>query len=82
MCYDVGAMNPVKLVPDQIRKTLYRMRDLHDDQRALVASALEDLMRQHGEIWPQDLQRTLQHLRAEYKISEIEEKEVFSAIFP
>lgn len=75
-------MNPVKSTPEQIKKLLYGLHDLHDDQRALVGAALEDLMRQHGEIWPQDLQRTLQRLRTQYKISEVEEKEIFSAIFP
>ena len=75
-------MNPVKLTHDQVKKLVYGLRSLDDGQRALITEALGELSRQHGEIWPEGLHRALRHLRAEFKISEIDEKAIVSAIFP
>jgi 5-methylthioribose kinase len=75
-------MKPVKLSPEHLKKLVHGIKSLDEDQRALVEQALSELTRQHGEIWPEDLHRSLQHLRAEYKISEIDAKSVVSAIFP
>ena len=75
-------MPSLKLTPDEIKKRLYAIRDLHDDKRVLLGAALGDLMRQHGEIWPEDLKRALEALRLAYKITDVEEREVVSALFP
>jgi hypothetical protein len=82
MWYDGDGMQPIKLSPEQAKKLLYGLHEtLDEDQRALILEALEALMRGHGEIWPQDLQRALRQLRAEFKISETEEKAVTRAVF-
>lgn len=75
-------MNPAKLTHDQGKKLAYGLHALHDDQRALVVATLDDLMRQHGEIWPEDLKRALRHLRETFKLSETEAQTVFEAVFP
>jgi hypothetical protein len=75
-------MKPAKLTSEELRKLVYGLHGLHDDQRALIKATLEDLLRQHAEIWPEDLQRALRRLREEFKISEAEAKTVVSAIFP
>lgn len=75
-------MNPVKLSHEEVKKLVYGLHGFHDSQRALIKATLEDLMRQHAEIWPEDLHRALRHLREEFKISEAEAKTVVSAIFP
>ena len=82
MWYDGRTMHPAKLSPEQAKKLLYGLHEtLTEDQRALIAQTLEALMRGHGEIWPQDLQHALRQLRAEFKISEAEEKAVTRAVF-
>lgn len=74
-------MKPVKLTHEQVKHLLYGLKGLDGDQRALIETTLLDLSRQHGEIWPEDLHRALQHLRTEYKISETDAKAIVSAIF-
>lgn len=74
-------MNPVKLTEEHVKKLLYGLKSLDVAQRALVKETLVALGREHGEIWPADLHRALQHLRAEFKISEIDARAVEAAVF-
>ena len=75
-------MQPVKLTHERIKKLVYGLKSLNEDQRALVETTLGDLSRQHGEIWPKDLHEALRHLRSEFKISEIDAEDITSALFP
>ena len=75
-------MNPVKLTSDQIKRLVYGIESLQEAQRALVSETLSGLMQEHQQIWPQDLQRALRRLRDGYKISELDEKSIASAVFP
>ena len=75
-------MNPVKLTREQIKKLVYGIGSLNQDQRELIKETLERLAHSSdGHISTEELRKELSHLRADYKISEIDAKAITSAVF-
>ena len=75
-------MNPVKLSREEIKKLVFGIASLDQDQRALVGDVLARLAHSaDGKISPEELRRELSRLRAAFKISEIDAKTVFAAVF-
>ncbi|WKZ29626.1 MAG: hypothetical protein QY323_02750 [Patescibacteria group bacterium] len=76
-------MNPIRLSREEIKKLVYGIESLNQDQRALIRETLEALSRSSdARISPEELRKALSRLRAEYKISEIDAKAVTRAVFP
>jgi hypothetical protein len=75
-------MSPIRLTREQIKKLVYGIESLNQDQRALVAEALGRLSHSSdGHVSPEELRKELSHLRAAYKISEIDAKAITNAVF-
>ncbi len=76
------SMNPTKLTREQIKKLVYGVKSLNQEQRALITETLEHLTHSSdGHVSPEELRKALSHLRAEYKISEFDAKAITSAVF-
>ncbi len=75
-------MTPIRLTREQIKKLVYGIESLNQDQRALVKETLERLTHSSdGHISPIELEKELRTLRAAFKISEIDAKAITRAVF-
>lgn len=75
-------MNPIRLSREEIKKLVFKIDSLNQEQRSLIVAVLERLAHSSdGHISPEELHKELLHLRAEYKISDIDEKAVTTAVF-
>lgn len=75
-------MNPVRLSREEIKKLVYGVESLNQEQRALIRETLETLSHSSdAHISPEELRKALSRLRAEYKISEIDAKAITRAVF-
>jgi hypothetical protein len=75
-------MEPVKLGSEAIKKLVFGLESLDQQQRGLIKETLMRLARSSdGRISPEELRLELSRLRAAYKISEIDAKAVFEAVF-
>ncbi|MFA5854451.1 MAG: hypothetical protein WC866_05225 [Patescibacteria group bacterium] len=76
-------MNPIRLSREEIKKLVYEISSLNQEQRALVREFLERLAHSSdGHISPEELRKELSHQRAEHTISEIDAKAITRAVFP
>lgn len=75
-------MNPVKLTTIEIKKLVFGLKSLDEDQKALIRETLGRLTRSpDAHIGPEELRRELSKLKAEFKISDIDAKAVMAAVF-
>ncbi len=75
-------MSPIRLTREQIKKLVYGIGSLNQDQRELIKETLERLAHSSdGHISTEELRKELSRLRADYKISEIDAKAITSAVF-
>ncbi len=77
-----SAMDPIKLSHEEMKKLLYGIKSLDEQQRALIGETLAGLLRQHGHIWPEDLHRELRRLHDAHRISDLDRESVTEALFP
>lgn len=75
-------MTPIRLTREQIKRLVYGIESLNQDQRALVSETLEHLAHSSdGHVSPVELEKELRKLRAAFKISEIDGKAITRAVF-
>lgn len=75
-------MTPIRLTREQIKRLVYGIESLNQDQRALVSDTLEHLAHSSdGHVSPVELEKELRKLRAAFKISEIDGKAITRAVF-
>ncbi len=75
-------MNPARLTTDQIKKLVYGIESLNQEQRGLITELLERLAGGHdGHVYPLDLQKELWRLRDAHQLSDIDVKAVTRAVF-
>ena len=75
-------MQPIRLTREEIKKLVYGLRTLDDDQRALIKEALEKLARSSdGRVSPEELKKELRRFREDHRITEIDADGVMSAVF-
>lgn len=75
-------MTPIRLTREQIKRLVYGIASLNQEQRGLVSQTLEHLAHSSdGHISPIELEKELRKLRAAFKISEIDAKAVTHAVF-
>ena len=75
-------MTPIRLTREQIKKLVYGIESLNQDQRALVSETLEHLAHSSdGHVSLVELEKELRKLRAAFKISEIDAKAITRAVF-
>lgn len=76
-------MDPVRLTREEIKKLVYGLKSLDEDQRELVRETLDRLAHSSdGRISPEELRKELADLRRAYEISEIDADAITSAVFP
>lgn len=76
-------MNPVRLSREDIKKLVYEIKSLGQEQRALVREFLERLAHSSdNHISPEELRKELSRQRAEHRISDIDAKAIMEAVFP
>jgi hypothetical protein len=75
-------MNPIRLTREEIKKLVYEISSLNQEQRTLVKELLERLAHSSdGHISPEELRKELSRQRAEHTISEIDAKAITNAVF-
>ncbi len=80
-------MEPVKLDREGIKKLVFGIASLNQEQRALIKETLEKETLERlahssdGRISPEELRKALSALRAAYKISEIDAKAITATVF-